>query len=107
MIDYMLSLKGISDPLMPDGTTALAMALARQDLKSIGLLLKSGHECGINPKTLIVNAIKQLDLGHIKHDHKLREVMMNGLKDQRYCCRHDKSNKPCPCVQKKRRHSKK
>ena len=39
MAEYMLSLPGIWDPEMPDGTTGFAMALARDNAKLVEILL--------------------------------------------------------------------
>ena len=39
MAEYMLSLPGIGDPEMPDGTTGFAMALARDNAKLVEILL--------------------------------------------------------------------
>ena len=39
MIEYMLSLPGIRDTEMPDGTTGFAMALARNNAKLVDILL--------------------------------------------------------------------
>ena len=39
MAEYMLSLPGILDPEMPDGTTGFAMALARDNAKLVEIML--------------------------------------------------------------------
>ena len=39
MAEYMLSLPGIWDPEMPDGTTGFAMALARDNAKLVEIML--------------------------------------------------------------------
>ena len=39
MVEYMLTLPGIRDPEMPDGTTGFAMALARDNAKLVEILL--------------------------------------------------------------------
>ena len=39
MTQYLLSLPGIWDPEMPDGTTGFAMALARENAKLVDILL--------------------------------------------------------------------
>ena len=39
MVEYMLSLPGILDPEMPDGTTGFAMALARDNARLVEILL--------------------------------------------------------------------
>ena len=39
MAEYMLSLPGIWDPEMPDGTTGFAMALARDNARLVEILL--------------------------------------------------------------------
>ena len=39
MVEYMLSLPGILDPEMPDGTTGFAMALARDNATLVEILL--------------------------------------------------------------------
>ena len=39
MAEYMISLPGIWDPEMPDGTTGFAMALARDNAKLVEILL--------------------------------------------------------------------
>ena len=57
MVEYLLTLAGISDPIMEDGTTAFTMALARGDGNMMKVMLYSDHESDINPRELLTNAV--------------------------------------------------
>ena len=57
MVEYLLTLPGICDPIMEDGTTAFTMALARSDNSMMEILLDSNHESDINPKELLRKAV--------------------------------------------------
>ena len=61
MVRYMLSLPGIKDVVIEDGTTGFVMALATQNTELIGMLMASDHQNDIDPTMLIVNAIQELD----------------------------------------------
>ena len=61
MVKYMLTLPGIMDEKLADGTTAFVMALAGENIELIRILLYSPHKNDIDPEMLIVNAIKDLD----------------------------------------------
>ena len=61
MAKFMLSLSGIRDFVMEDGTTAFSMALARRDLHLIRLLLASYHPSDIDQSYLAKAAVKELD----------------------------------------------
>lgn len=84
MAEYMLSLSGIQDPEMPDGTTGFAMALARNNTKLVELLLSYYHK---NPSarsdererdTLLSEyAIMELE----KNNSQMKSVLKKSLKD--------------------------
>ena len=44
MAEYMLTLPGMMDPEMPDGTMGFAMALARENAKLVELILAYYHK---------------------------------------------------------------
>ena len=71
MVEYLLKLPGIQDPIMEDGTTAFTMALARSDNTMMGLLLDSNHESDINPEELLSNAVSASE--------KEREINISSL----------------------------
>ena len=69
---YLLSLPGIQDPAMEDGTTGFAMALARRDLRLIKVFLSSrGHPSGICQEQLATNGVRELER---IDDEKYREL---------------------------------
>ena len=48
MVEYLLSLPGIQDVTMEDGTTAFAMALGRRDLQMIKAFMNSNQLSGFD-----------------------------------------------------------
>lgn len=81
MMQYLTGFEGINDPLMEDGTTAFAMALAKRDLDLIRLLLASGHPCDIDPKMMAKRAILELDKNGTDNRYpNLRKELYEGLK---------------------------
>ena len=79
MVKYLKDLRRIGDPVVEDGTTAFAMALARQDLDLIRILLDSNHPSEIDPKQLAKRAILELDRDPSKGSPALLKELMNGL----------------------------
>ena len=77
MTDYMLNMTGIQDHTLDDGTTAFSMALARQDLKLIGLFLASKIPSDIDHKLLTQEALKEMD--SVKCIPKLKDELTKGL----------------------------
>ena len=71
MVEYLLKLPGMRDPIMEDGTTAFTMALARSDNTMMGILLDSNHESDINPEELLSNAVSA--------DERDREINMSSF----------------------------
>ena len=76
----MLSLPGIHDPKMDDGTTAFAMALARKDLDLIRVLMASNHPSDIDPRGLAERAVLEMDRDPRCSDPILRRELVNCLK---------------------------
>ena len=79
LAEYMLSLPGVQDPAMGDGTTAFSMALARRDFALINLFLSSKIQSDINHHELAKEAILELDRGHFKHGNELRDILSSRL----------------------------
>lgn len=77
MAEYILSLPGVQDHVMGDGTTAFSMALARRDCALIDLFLSSKIQSNINHHELVKGAILELDRGHFKHE--LRDILSSRL----------------------------
>ena len=79
MVEYLLTLPGIYDAEMDDGTTAFAMALAKRDLELIKLFMASNIPSHIAPLKLARRALTELDRT-LKKDHSaLRGELRNGL----------------------------
>ena len=80
MVRYMLSLPGICDLKMEDGTTAFVMSLSRKDVELIEILLSSEIKSELNPKELGKRAVLEM---HNRRDEKnanVKEVLSNTLK---------------------------
>ena len=75
----MLSLPGVQDHAMDDGTTAFSLALARCDFELINLFLSSKIQSDINHHDLAKEAILELDRGHFKHGNELRDILSSRL----------------------------
>ena len=75
MVEYLLTLPGIIDPIMEDGTTAFTMALARSDGNMMKLLLNSDHKSDINPNELLVNAVSAHEQEHETNLSSLLRVL--------------------------------
>ena len=60
MVKYILTLTGIRDIKMCDGTTGCTMALAEQNIELMQILLSSKHECDIDHVHLVRKALKEL-----------------------------------------------
>ena len=81
MVKYLSSFEGINDPVMEDGTTAFAMALARRDLALIGFFLASEHPSDIDMKKMAKRAILELDKAGTGNPYpNLRKELHEGLK---------------------------
>ena len=80
MVRYLLSLPGIKDVQMDDGTTAFSMALGRGDLQMIRVFLKSEHQSDIDPIELAKRAVIELDRDPEHKRSYLRNELVNGLK---------------------------
>ena len=80
MVKYLLSLAGIQDTKMDDGTTAFSMALGRGDLEMIKVFMDSEHQSEINPIELAKRAVMELDRDPENKRSNLRCELVNGLK---------------------------
>ena len=80
MVEYMLSLPGIHDPTMDDGTTAFSMALARKDLHLIRVLLASKHHSDIDSIGLAKRAVLELNRDSSSSNSNLRRELVNDLR---------------------------
>ena len=76
MVEYLLGLPGIIDPRMGDGTTALAVALARQDVKLLDVLFFSKHPSDINPQFLLEAVMFELGRELGKDHDRFRKALM-------------------------------
>ena len=83
MVNYMLSLRNITDSKMEDGTTAFVIALARKDLQLIRVLMASSHPCEINMEKLAMRAIAELDKEDKARFPELRQELVKGLENQK------------------------
>ena len=82
--EYMLSLPGIQDPAMDDGTTAFSMALARCDLKLIGLFLSLKIPSDIDHHRLAKEALLELGRYPSEFGSKLRDLLTNVLPEANF-----------------------
>ena len=60
MVQYLLTLNGIRDPMVEDGTTAFSMALASKNKELITVLMKSKHQCDFYPCEMAKRALQEL-----------------------------------------------
>ena len=84
MVKYLTNLHNLRDPIVNDGTTGFAMALARQDLDLIKILLASNHPCDVNPTKLAKRAVLELDMSwrYPEKDYgQLKKELVNALKE--------------------------
>ena len=79
MLGYLLGLTGISDPMMADGTTGFAMALARQDSDMVRDMLANKISSPIDQLQLSKSAVFELDSGLRVSNSRLRQELVNGL----------------------------
>ena len=79
MVKYLLSLPGIKDIKMDDGTTAFSMALGRKDLEMIKVFLNTEHQSDIDPIELAKRAVMELDRDTENERSDLRNELVNGL----------------------------
>ena len=79
MAEYMLKLPGIQDPTIDDGTTAFSMALARRDLKLIGLFLASKIPSDIDHRFLTEEALLEMGRHSVKCIPELKDELAKGL----------------------------
>ena len=79
MVKYLLSLPGIKDIKMDDGTTAFSMALGRKDLEMIRVFLNKEHQSDIDPIELAKRAVMELDRDTENERSDLRNELVNGL----------------------------
>ena len=80
MVRYLLSLPGICDPKMEDGTNAFVMSLSRRDVELIKVLLSSEIPNDIDPKELGRRAVLELNKSSDVGNVKVKEVLSNTLK---------------------------
>ena len=79
MVEYLLSLPGIQDVTMEDGTTAFAMALGRRDLEMIKAFMNSSQLCDTDHIKLAKRALLELDRETENKWMDLRNELVNGL----------------------------
>ena len=77
MVEYLQTVRNIQDPIVEDGTTGFAMALATQNLQLIRILMSSRHPCDIESRDLAKRALTELDRGNMYPS--LRKELVNGL----------------------------
>ena len=77
----MISLPGVGDPKMDDGTSAFAISLARKDLHLIRVLLASQLQSDIEHRDLSMRVILELDRDQDMIDSELRQGLIDGLKE--------------------------
>ena len=81
MVKYIISLPGVGDPKMDDGTTAFAIALARKDLHLISILLAHTLQSDIEHRDLSMRVILELDRSQDMINSELRKELIGGLKE--------------------------
>ena len=80
MVRYLLSLPGICDPKMEDGTTAFVMSLSRKDVELIEVLLRSEIKSEVDPKELARRAVFEMNRVPNEENAEVKEVLTNTLK---------------------------
>ena len=99
MAEYMMNMTGIKDTMIDDGTTAFSMALARRDLKLIGLFLASKISSDIDHKLLTEEALKEMGQHSVKCIPELKDELAKGLMENyRLQWRDDNSPKDKPRI---------
>ena len=80
MVGYLLSLPGMCDPKMKDGTNAFVMSLSRRDVNLIEMILSSEIPSDIDPKELGKRAFLELNRNADEKNADVKEVLSNTLK---------------------------
>ena len=80
MVRYLLSVPGMCDPKMEDGTNAFVMALSRRDIELIEVLISSEIPSDIDPKWLGKRAVLEMNRSADVKNAKVKEVLSNTLK---------------------------
>ena len=83
MAEYMLSLQGILDPEMQDGTTGFAMALARNNTKLVELLFSYYHN---NPQRRVDERQRDIRIAEqaileLDEESQMKSVLVKSLND--------------------------
>ena len=79
LAEYMLSLTGVQDPTMDDGTTAFSIALARCDISLINLFLSSTISGHLRQQNLAKEAFLEINRDPSKYRSELRDVLVNAV----------------------------
>ena len=79
MVRYLLSLPGICDVKMEDGTTAFVMSLARKDVELMKLLLNSAIKSELEPRDLVQRAVMALNRSPDERNANVMKVLTNAL----------------------------
>ena len=80
MVMYLLSLPGMCDPKMEDGTNAFVMSLSRRDVELIEMLLSSEIESDIDTKELGKRAVLEINRSTDVKNANVKEALSNTLK---------------------------
>ena len=91
LVVYMLSLPGIRDIKMEDGTTAFSMALGKRHLKLIKAFLCTVPLSENDPIAMSKRAILDMDRLPEKNDPDLRAVLLDGLRHNNVPIGHEPS----------------
>ena len=99
MAEYMMKMTGIKDTAIEEGTTAFSMALARRDLKLIGLFLASKIPSDIDHKFLTEEALLEMGRHSVKCIQELKDELEKGLMENYGMqWRDDNSSKDVPKI---------
>ena len=93
MVEYLLSLPGIQDVTMEDGTTAFAMALGRRDLEMIKAFMNSSQLCDTDHIKLAKRALLELDRETENKWMDLRNELANGLNHHNVVVNNERAKK--------------
>ena len=80
MVRYLLSIPGIRDVKMDDGTTAFSMALGRKDFEMIRIFLDTKHASDIDPIALAERTFHELGRDDCEGDPALKRVLEQSLR---------------------------
>ena len=80
MVRYLLSVTGMCDPKMEDGTNAFVMSLSRRDAELIEMILSSEIQSEIDPKKLGKRAVLEMNRSADVKNAKVKEALSNTLK---------------------------